>query len=73
MSLMPLCADIHRKIELCLDQGITAFDQADIYAGYTGESLLGATLKIAPMLGEKMTILLSVMLSRRLVSSRKKG
>jgi predicted oxidoreductase len=38
-------AHIRRKIEACLDQGITTMDQADIYGGYTSEALLGAALK----------------------------
>jgi predicted oxidoreductase len=38
-------AHIRRKIETCLDQGITTMDQADIYGGYTSEALLGAALK----------------------------
>ena len=27
-------AHVQRKVELCLDQGITTFDQADIYGDY---------------------------------------
>ena len=48
-----LCAHIRRKIALWLDQGITTFDKADIYAGYSGEALLGDTLKNPPMLRKK--------------------
>ena len=46
-----------RKIEACLEQGITSFDQADIYGGYTGEALLGKTLKQAPGLRQQMEII----------------
>ena len=45
-----------RKIETCLDQGITSFDQADIYGGYTAEAVLGAALNMAPALRHKMEI-----------------
>ena len=36
---------IRNKITACLDQGITTFDQADIYGGYEAEELLGTALK----------------------------
>lgn len=45
-----------RKIETCLDQGITTFDQADIYGAYTAEAVLGAALATAPQLRSKMEI-----------------
>ena len=35
---------VARKIGLCLDQGITTFDHADIYGDYRCESLFGAAL-----------------------------
>ena len=38
-------AHVEAKIQACLDQGITTFDQADIYGGYTAEAILGAALK----------------------------
>lgn len=50
-------AHIQKKIELCLAQGITSFDQADIYGDYGAESLLGACLKAAPHLIDKMEII----------------
>ena len=50
-------AHIQAKIENCLSQGITSFDQADIYGGYACEALLGATLKTAPSLRDKMEII----------------
>lgn len=34
-----------RKIELCLDQGITTFDHADIYGDYECEAIFGRALK----------------------------
>ncbi|WP_286133092.1 aldo/keto reductase [Labrenzia sp. DG1229] len=47
---------VERKIQLCLDQGITTFDQADIYGGYTAEAVLGGALKANPALRNKMEI-----------------
>jgi predicted oxidoreductase len=48
---------IQAKIEACLEQGITSFDQADIYGGYRSEGLLGETLKQAPSLRDQMDII----------------
>jgi predicted oxidoreductase len=47
---------IQAKIEACLEQGITSFDQADIYGDYLGEEVLGAALKAAPHLRPQMEI-----------------
>jgi predicted oxidoreductase len=47
---------VQAKIEACLAQGITSFDQADIYGGYSAESLLGAALRAAPSLRGQMEI-----------------
>ncbi|THD83454.1 oxidoreductase [Aliigemmobacter aestuarii] len=49
-------AHVQAKVESCLDQGITTFDQADIYGGYTAEAILGAALKAAPQLRDRMQI-----------------
>lgn len=48
---------VQAKIESCLDQGISSFDQADIYGGYASEEILGTALKIAPELRNKMEII----------------
>jgi len=48
---------LQSKIEACLDQGITTFDQADIYGGYSSEAELGKTLKQAPHLRNNMEII----------------
>ena len=48
---------LQSKIEACLDQGITTFDQADIYGGYTSEALLGEALKQAPHLRDSIEII----------------
>ena len=50
-------AHVQAKIEACLAQGITSFDQADIYGGYTAEALLGAALRAAPGLRAQMQII----------------
>ena len=49
-------AHVEAKIQSCLDQGITTFDQADIYGGYTAEAVLGEALKANPSLRDKMEI-----------------
>ena len=49
-------AHVQAKIKACLAQGITSFDQADIYGGYQAEALLGAALRAAPQLRDKMEI-----------------
>lgn len=48
---------LQSKIEACLDQGITTFDQADIYGGYSSEAELGKVLKQAPQLRHNMEII----------------
>ncbi|WP_128255627.1 aldo/keto reductase [Falsirhodobacter deserti] len=45
---------VRAKIEACLEQGITTFDQADIYGGYTAEAILGGAL--TPSLRDRMEI-----------------
>lgn len=47
---------VDRKISLCLDQGITTFDQADIYGGYLAEAVLGEALRANPSLRNRMEI-----------------
>lgn len=47
---------VEAKIQMALDQGITTFDQADVYGGYTGEAVLGGALKANPALRTKMEI-----------------
>ena len=49
-------AHVQAKIGACLDQGITTMDQADIYGGYTAEALLGAALRAAPGLRDRIEI-----------------
>jgi len=47
---------VEAKIQTCLDQGITTFDQADIYGDYNAEAVLGAALRANPALRQKMEI-----------------
>lgn len=49
-------AHVQAKIEACLAQGVTSFDQADIYGGYQAEAILGGCLKAAPHLRDKIEI-----------------
>ncbi|WP_422039257.1 aldo/keto reductase [Roseibium sp.] len=49
-------AYVEKKIQVCLDQGITTFDQADIYGGYAAEAVLGGALKANPALRNGMEI-----------------
>jgi len=49
-------ATVEAKIQACLDQGITTFDQADIYGGYVAEAILGGALKANPALRNEMEI-----------------
>jgi predicted oxidoreductase len=45
-----------RWIEQALDLGVTSFDHADIYGGYTVEALFGEALAAAPALRQRMQI-----------------
>ena len=49
-------AHVEAKIQACLDQGITTFDQADIYGDYGAEEILGGALKANASLRNKMEI-----------------
>ena len=47
---------ISNKVNLCLDQGITSFDQAAVYGLYSAEALFGVVLKANPSLRHKIEI-----------------
>ena len=47
---------VDAKINAALDQGITTFDQADIYGGYPAEAVMGAAMKANPSLRQRMEI-----------------
>ncbi|GAB5430937.1 MAG: aldo/keto reductase family oxidoreductase [Epibacterium sp.] len=49
-------AHVEAKIVACLEQGITTFDQADIYGDYGAEAILGGALKANPSLRDQMEI-----------------
>ncbi|MDF9301811.1 aldo/keto reductase [Tritonibacter mobilis] len=49
-------AHVEAKIAACLEQGITTFDQADIYGDYGAEAILGGALKANPSLRDQMEI-----------------
>ncbi|NRB16639.1 MAG: aldo/keto reductase [Rhodobacteraceae bacterium] len=48
---------VQAKIHACLEQGITSFDQADIYGEYSAESVLGGALRGNPGLRNQMEII----------------
>ena len=47
---------VHKKIETCLEEGITSFDHADIYGDYRCEKVFGDVLREMPKLREKMEL-----------------
>ena len=47
---------VDAKINAALSQGITTFDQADSYGGYTAEGVMGTALKANPSLRQRMEI-----------------
>ncbi len=49
-------AHVEAKVQACLDQGITTFDQADIYGGYAAEAVFGGALKANRSLRDRMEI-----------------
>lgn len=48
---------VQAKIESCLSQGITSFDQADIYGDYASETVLGNCLRGNTALRDQMKII----------------
>ena len=47
---------VDAKMNAALDQGITTFDQADIYGGYTAEAVMGAAMMANPSLRQRVEI-----------------
>ena len=47
---------INNKVNLCLNQGITTFDQAAVYGGYSSEALFGKVIKSNSSLRDKLEI-----------------
>ncbi|MBC8100401.1 MAG: aldo/keto reductase [Armatimonadetes bacterium] len=50
-------AGLNGWIQACLDLGLTSFDHADIYGGYTCEALFGAALAQTPALRDQMQLI----------------
>lgn len=48
---------VRAKMDACLEQGITTFDQADIYGGHQCEKVMGGALKADPSLRDKIEII----------------
>lgn len=67
----PSAAATRRKIDLCLEQGITTFDHADIYGDYTCEALFGDAVKADRALAKKIEIVTKCGIM--LVSDRRPG
>jgi len=53
----PSPSNVSKKIRACLEQGITTIDQADIYAGYEAEAILGRALTFDKSLREQIEII----------------
>ena len=64
-------AAVRRKIDLCLEQGITTFDHADIYGNYACEALFGEAVKADRGLAKKIEIVAKCGIM--LVSDRRPG
>lgn len=47
---------VQGKVEACLEQGITSFDQADIYGDYESEAVFGEALRADPSLRDRIEI-----------------
>lgn len=45
------------RIEACIAQGITTFDHADIYGGYTNEARFGEALALKPQLRDQIQLI----------------
>jgi len=50
-------AEYDRLIRACLDEGISTFDHADIYGGYTTEAEFGNALQASPGLRDKLQLI----------------
>ncbi|NDY92840.1 aldo/keto reductase [Ideonella livida] len=60
-----------RWIEQCLDLGVSSFDHADIYGGYTVEGLFGEALALAPALRQRLQLVSKCGI--KLVSAQRPG
>lgn len=48
---------VRRKIDACLNQGITSFDHADIYGNYECEAVFGRAIQAEPALRQRMQLI----------------
>jgi predicted oxidoreductase len=46
-----------KKIEICIDKGLTSFDHADIYGNYSCEEVFGNAIKLKPEIKSKIQII----------------
>lgn len=56
LDTQPTAQEINRRLNLCLELGITTIDTAEIYGLYEVEALLGQALALSPGLREKLQI-----------------
>jgi predicted oxidoreductase len=49
--------DINRRLNRCVELGITALDTAEIYGGYAVEAALGDAMALSPGLHEKLRVI----------------
>jgi predicted oxidoreductase len=52
----PSSQDINRRLNRCVELGITTIDTAEIYGGYAVEAALGDAMALSPGLNEKLRI-----------------
>jgi predicted oxidoreductase len=53
----PTAQDINRRINACVELGITSIDTAEIYGAYKVEEALGEALALSPGLRDRITII----------------
>jgi predicted oxidoreductase len=56
LSNQPTAQDINRRLQTCVELGITTIDTAEIYGVYEVEQALGAALALSPGLRDKLEI-----------------
>ncbi len=52
----PTAQELNRRLQVCLELGLTTIDTAEIYGGYEVEEALGRALKLSPGLRDKLEI-----------------
>lgn len=56
LNNQPTVQEINRRLQLCLELGITTIDTAEIYGTYQVEEQLGAALALSPGLRDKLEL-----------------